>query len=458
MSTQQLQAQLSGSLLLPSSAGYEEIRRGWNRAIDHRPALILIPHTAQDIVLGLRYAREVGLGVAVQLTGHGIQQPADGGLLIVTREMTEVQIDAEARTARIGSGVVWQHVLDQATPHGLAALLGTSSHVGVIGYTLGGGLSWLGRRYGFAADRVRWIELVTADGQLLRASPTENRELFWGLRGGGGNFGVVTAMEFELFPVATLYGGTLTYPGALAGEALRFFRDWTKDLPDEITSSITILRYPALPQLPEELRGQVFVNVQAACVGDTAVGLALIQPWLDWRTPLENSMREMPFAEIGTISNDPIDPRAAHVSSEMFDVLGDTAIDTIVSYTSSNASPLFFSELRHLGGAIARGDPSSSAVGNRDAQFYLRIGAPTPTPQVRAAVEAYIAHYKRELQPDLRGSVYLNFMIGSEARQRAQDAYPPSSYQRLRELKAKYDPENMFRYSYQLVEQELAEA
>src|SRR5262249_46186546 len=160
----------------------------------------------------------------------------------VTSEMTAVQLDAQARTARIEAGATWQHVLDQATPHGLAPLLGTSPHVGVIGYTLGGGMGWLARRYGFAADSVRWIEIVTADGQLRRASSVEHSDLFWGLRGGGGNFGVVTAMEFALYPVATIYGGNLTYPAELAGSALRFFRDWIKAVPDELTSSIAILK------------------------------------------------------------------------------------------------------------------------------------------------------------------------------------------------------------------------
>jgi FAD/FMN-containing dehydrogenase len=457
MSTEKLQAQLAGSLLLPGSADYEETRRGWNLSFDHRPAAILMPQTAQDIALGVYYAHEAGLGVAVQLTGHGTQQPADDSLLIVTRAMNAVHVDPAARTARIEPGAIWQHVLDQATPHGLAPLLGTSPHVGVVGYTLGGGLSWLGRRYGFAADSVRWIELIGADGQLRRASPTEHSELFWGLRGGGGNFGVVTAMEFSLYPVATLYGGSLTYPGELAGQALRFFRDWTRRLPDEITSSCTILKYPALPQLPEHLRGQVVVVIHAACVGNAAQGTALIQPWLDWRAPIENAMREMPFAQIETISNDPVEPRAAYVSSEMFDTLSDVAIDTIASYTARSTSPLFFSELRHLGGAITRGDPGSSAVGNRDAQFYLRIAGPTPTAQARAATMAYIEQYKEELGPHRRGSVYLNFMMGDEARQRAQDAFPAESYRRLRELKARYDPENIFRYSYQLVEAALAE-
>jgi FAD/FMN-containing dehydrogenase len=450
MSTQQLQQELTGGLLLPDDPRYEEIRRGWNRTIDQRPALILLAHNAQDIALGLRYAREAGLGISVQLTGHGIQHPADDGLLIVTSAMTAVQIDAQARTARVEAGALWQHVLDQATPHGLAPLLGTSPHVGVVGYTLGGGIGWLSRRYGFAADSVRWIEIVTADGQLRRASPTKNSELFWGLRGGGGNFGVVTAMEFDLYPVATFYGGNLIYPAELASPVLRFFRDWTATAPDELASSIALMKYPALPQLPEEIRGKKQVLVRAVFAGDAAAGARLIQPWLDWQAPASNTFQQMPFAAIGTVNNDPVEPRAAYGSNELFDTLSDEALDLMVRYTFDDTSPLIFSELRHAGGAIARGDADASPVGNRDASFYLLVNSAAPTPEARTALQSYIQQYKAELQPYLQGGVYQNFLMGDEARQRTQDAYTPDVYRRLRALKTQYDPENLFRYSYQL--------
>lgn len=454
----QLEAQIDGSLLLPDHPLYEQTHRSWNRMIDQRPALILVAHTAQDIVLGVRYARDVGLGVAVQLTGHGTQYPADGALLIITAHMAAVHVDAVGQTARVEAGAVWQHVLDQATPHGLAPLLGSTPHVGVVGYTLGGGIGWLGRRYGFAADHVRWIEIVTADGRLRHASRSEHSELFWGLLGGGGNFGVVTAMEFDLVPVASVYGGRLVYDGDQARDALRFFRDWAKSVPVELTSSIVTLRYPSLPELPKALRGATHVIVRAAFVGDAATGAALLQPWLDWHTPLDNTFRELPFAAIGTIANDPVEPQAAYTTNEMFGALSDDAIDIIVRYATDSATPVLVSELRHVGGAIARGDAAAIAVGNRDAQFYFQMVGPTPTPEAHAAVESYIRCCKAELQPYLHGGVYLNFLKGNEARQRVQDAYRPGTYERLRELKATYDPDGMFRYSYQLGEAPAVEA
>ena len=449
-SVQQLRTQVSGSLLVPGDTHYEHVRRGWNLSIDHHPALILVARDQHDIVAGVRFAREAGLGIAVQLTGHGIQQPADESLLIVPTRMDSVHIDPEARIATVEAGVLWKHVLDKSTPHGLAPLLGTSPHVGVIGYTLGGGIGWLVRQYGFAADSVRWIDIVTADGLLRRASPTENSDLFWGVRGGGGNFGVVTTMAFNLYPVATIYGGNLIYPAEKAIGALRFFRDWAKAAPDELTSSIAILKYPPLPELPEAIRGKTLVIVRAAFSGAAAEGIALIQPWLDWQTPIANTFHEMPFSDIGLVNNDPVDPRAVYGSNEMFDELSEPAIDVIVSYATSTLSPLIFSELRHVGGAISRVARDANAIGNRDALFYFQTGGFSPTLAARAAVKAYVQRYKTDLRPYLRGGVYLNFMAGSEARQRVKDAYLPTSYRRLLDLKAKYDPDNLFRFSYQL--------
>jgi FAD/FMN-containing dehydrogenase len=456
LSTHELQGQVSGSLWTPDDPAYEQTRRGWNLNINHHPALILAANNTQDIAAGVRFARQNGLAIAVQSTGHGIHTPADDSLLILTSRMSGVQVDVAAHTARVEAGVIWQQVLDAATPHGLAPLVGTSPHVGVVGYSLGGGIGWMARRYGLAADSVRWVELVTADGVLRRASPTENNDLFWGLRGGGGSFGVVTALEIDLYPVATVYGGYMTYPAPLISEALRFYRDWVKIAPDEITSSIAIIKAPNLPQIPEAMRGQKLFIFRAVFVGDEAAGAATIQPWLDWQTPTGSTFRQMPFADIGTVANDPVDPQATHYSNEMLDELSDEAMEIIVRRATDSASPLMVSELRHAGGAISGAHAHPSATGNREAQFYLQMAGQTPTPEMRAAADAYIQDYKRELRPYLRGGVYLNFLRGAEAHARVRDAYSPESYQRLVALKAKYDPDNMFRFGYPLVEAEPA--
>ncbi len=446
---QHLSAQVAGSVLTPDNADYETTRRGFNLLIDQHPALILLPASARDIVAGVQFAREQNLGVSVQLTGHGIQHPADGALLIVPSRMNAVRVDVTARRARAEAGALWQDVLDQAAPHGLAPLMGTAPRIGVVGYTLGGGIGWLARRYGLAVDAVRSVDIVTPDAVLRHASADENGDLFWALRGGGGNFGVVTAIEFDLYPVAKVYGGALIYPGESALDVLRFFREWARTAPDELTSMVGIIRFPNIPQLPEHLRGQIMVNVRAAYAGPAEHGAALIQPWLDWRAPTANSFHEMPFAEIGVITSDPTTPTASYASSEMFDSLSDEALSIIANAITDPQTPLLYVDLRHAGGAVARVDDRTAATGNRDAGFYFQMAGLAVVPPMREAVAAKIAELRVALKPYVRGGVYQNFMTGVEASQRTQDAYG-DSFERLGQVKAKVDPDNRFRYSYQI--------
>jgi len=449
-----LRRRVGGTILRPQDAEYETARRGFNLTYNHYPALILIPENAQDVVAGVRYAREVGLGVAVQTTGHGLHMAADEALLIVTSQMTGVQIDVEGRRAIAEGGARWQDVLDVATPHGLGPLLGSSPTVGVVGYTLGGGIGWLGRKYGFAADSVRWVDIVTADGELRRASLSENSELFWGLRGGNGNFGIVTAMEFDLYHVPTIYGGSLHYPPEMMGEVLHFFRDWVNNLPNEMTSSLVILRVPHLPQVPEAMRGQVHVMLEAAYKGDAAEGQGWIQQWLDWNAPLDNSFREMPFSEIATISNDGVNPVPVWGSNELFRELSDDALDVILQYVSNPDSPMNRAEIRHAGGAIGDVPTDTNVIEVRDPRFYLNMGGLVPTSDALGSMKTYVAEFRSALEPYRFGAGYLNFMAGSDAQQRVKEAFSPEGYARLVALKAAYDPDNLFRYSYGLVDSE----
>jgi FAD/FMN-containing dehydrogenase len=307
------------------------------------------------------------------------------------------------------------------------------------------------RKYGLAADSVRWIEIVTPDGVLRRASPTENSELFWGLRGGGGNFGVVTAMEFDLYPVSTLYGGNMAYPGNMVSDVLHFFREWVKNAPDELTSAVQVIKFPSFPAVPGHLRGKNQVIVRAAYTGDSAEGAKWIQKWLDWCPPLNSTFREMPFSEVASISQDPVDPTPGYGSNATLNELSDGLIDVILQRMTDPASPLLFTEIRHAGGAMARSDANTSAVGSRDAEFFLQTAGQAPTPELITIVKNAIHDYKDALRPYVRGGVYLNFMKGDEAAERARDGYLPESYNRLVALKQQYDPQNLFRFSYQLV-------
>lgn len=445
---QAIQDSVQGAVFAPGDAGYDEARFAWSLTTDHHPALVLVAETVEDVAAGVRYAAENDLGVAVQSTGHGQHFSLKGDLLIRTSKLNQVSVDASAQTATAGAGAQWGDVLEQVLPHGLAPLLGSAPHVGVVGYSLGGGIGWLGRKYGYAADSIRWIELVTPDGVIRRASATENQDLFWGLRGGGGNFGVVTALEFDLYPVASVYGGNLYYNGDKIREALLFFRDWVKTLPEEMTSTISVVHFPSLPMIPEVMRGLNQVLVRAAYVGDPAVGEALIKPWLDWNKPTNNTFRDMPFSEIAKISNDPVQPTGGKGSNALLDSLSDGLIDGILAEMTDKDSRVTFTEIRHAGGALSH--PADNAISNRDVQFFLNMAALAPVPEMIAPAEAGLEAYKAKLQPHLQDAVYLNFLNGKEATKRVTEGYTPENLQRLQALKAKYDPQNLFRFSYQL--------
>jgi FAD/FMN-containing dehydrogenase len=446
MNIQHLEQKVKGHVLTPEDAEYEQVRRGWNLNIDQHPAAILIPANTQDVAAGVNFARKAGLPVAAQNTGHGTHRPADGALLIVTSSLNAFEIDPETRTVRAGAGVIWEPILNAAHENGLAPLIGTSPHVGIVGYTLGGGVGWLARKYGLARDSVRAIELVTADGEIRYASPTENPDLFWAMRSSRASFGIVTALTLDLYPVASVYGGTLTYSGDLAVEALRFFRDWSQTVPDELTSKFTIFKYPSFPLVPEHLRGKVEILVRAAYAGSAEDGARWMQPWLDWHAPLSNTFVQMPFKDIGAINADSVAPAAVYPSSEMFDALPDEAIEILVRGATDLASPIALTELRHAGGAMKR----QNMDGLRDGEYYLVMGGPTPSAEMRENIQSAIRRVSGELRPYLTGGTYLNFMLGDEAGRRTQDAFTPEAYTKLAALKAEYDPDDLFRFGYVL--------
>jgi FAD/FMN-containing dehydrogenase len=446
----QLRANIQGQVILPDEPGYDEARLAWNRKIVQYPAVIVIAKTAQDVATAVTFAREHDLGVAVQATGHGNVRPADDCLLILTREMTGVVIDPAAQRATVAAGVQWGAVLAAAQEHGLAPLLGSSPTVGVVGYTLGGGLGWLGRKYGLSADNVVQFELVTADGQLHRASADENSDLFWGLRGGGGSLGIVTGLTIRLFPVTQVYAGNLFYPIDMAQDVFRHYRAWIADAPDELTSSVLVMNFPPIPDLPEFLRGQSFALVRGCYCGAIAEGKALLSHWRDWQPPLIDDFKTIPFSAAATISNDPIDPLPAFNSGAWLSDLSDEAIKAIVDYAAGmdGPSPLIFAEVRHAGGAIRKVARETAVYGNRDAELVLSLVGTAPTPEAHHHLVAYTGQLKEALRPSLTGGVYMNFLEGVESQRRIQDGLAAGGYDRLAQVKAKVDPENRLRYSF----------
>ena len=447
---QYLRSSIQGSVHTPGEEGFDESRMAWNLSVNQNPALIVNAETASDIAAAVQYAGQQNLGVAVQSTGHGIAYPANGCLLIRTSRMAEVQVDTERRTATVEAGAKWEKVLEKAEAVGLAPLLGSSPDVGVAGYTLGGGMGWLGRKYGLAVDSVNSMDVITADGRQLTISDGEHNDLFWSMRGGGGSFAVLAGMEIKLYPVTTVYAGNLVYAPEDARQVVARYREWIKDLPDEMTSSIVLMNFPPMETVPEMFRGKSFVMVRGCWCGALEEGEQLLSSWRDWKAPVHDFWGELPFNQAAVISNDPVDPVPSFSNGAWMKDLDDGAVETLIDYTFPAGGPpaLVFSEVRHAGGAISRVDSNANAYSNREALFNLNMIGVTPTPEVYSRVEAYTDNFLQALEPHLTGGVYMNFLGGENAVERTKAAYPSETFKRLREIKTKYDPGNMFRYGF----------
>ena len=438
-SLETLRAAIAGQVFVPGQAGYDQARTAWNLAVDQRPVVVVDAGSAADVVQAVRFARANGMRIAPQGTGHGAGplEPLDGAMLLRTTRMRKVRIDRAARIARVEAGAVWQDVAVQARQHGLAALAGSSPDVGVTGYTLGGGMGWLARRYGLAANSVTAAELVTADGDLVRADAGHEPDLFWAVRGGGG-VGVVTALEMRLYPVGELYAGDLFFPIQRAADVLHAWREWTLTVPDEVTSEGRLLWLPPLPQVPERLRGRAFVMVEAACLGDADTGAEQISP-LRRLGPEQDTFAMLPAPALGQLNMDPDQPMPFEGDGALLDEFPDAAIDALVAVADPDAGTALTSvEVRHLGGALARPAPGGGAQPSIDANYLVVAVGISPTPDLAAAVRAQAQAVKDALAPWHAGYDYYN---SEETPTPASAVLPPVSYRRLQKIKAAYDPD-----------------
>jgi FAD/FMN-containing dehydrogenase len=438
-----------GELYLPGDAGYDGERLGWNRSVDARPALVAVAAGPEDVQAVIVAAREHGLPLAVQATGHGTVVAADGALLLKTSRMATVAIDPERRTARVGPGAVWDQVNVAAARFGLGSLAGRCSTVGVTGYTLGGGTGWLSRKFGFAADSVVRAELVTADGRRLVASADEYPELFWALRGGGGNFGVVTSLEFQLYPAERLFAGMSLYPLDRAFETMATYRQWALDEPDELNSAVMVLRLPPAPTVPEPFRGKRLLAIRAFYLGGADAGRQALAPLLAAAgPPLLNGFTMRSFPDASAATNGPdVPPIAARQYVELFGELPDAALHAVVDAAGvDGASPLAFVELRHWGGAMARPGPDAGPAGARDAQFSVMAVAPYMSPD-RSPVDAHLDAMATRLEPYATGASFLNLQMDPA---RTQSAFTPAQYARLVQAKRAWDPDNVFRLNHNI--------
>ena len=438
-----LRARCAGAVVGPLEDGYEQARQPWNVAVDQRPAAVAFPADAEDVAAVVAAARAAGARVAVQGTGHSADQLPDlsGAVLIRTTAMTGVEIDPDARRARVGAGVLWQDVTPAASEHGLAGVAGSSPDVGVVGYTLGGGIGYLSRKHGLACNHVTAIEVVTADGEHLRVDADHEAELFWALRGGSGRFGVVTALEFGLVDVGSLYAGGMFWPWERSAEVLRRWRDITLDAPAELTTMARILQLPPLPQIPAPLRGRALVNVQGAFLGTAEEGERLLAG-LRELGPEIDMFGQMPPAGLMRLHGDPEGPTPGLRESGLLDTLPGAAIDAAVEAAGpGSGSPLLVFELRHLGGALREAPAACGSLASLDGEYLMQtVGVPAG-PEAAEAVRARGSRLAAALAPYGSGREYLNFAAHPVE---ASSAYPGDAIGRLDAARAVADPGDLF--------------
>jgi hypothetical protein len=433
---------ISGDVFTPRDAGWDDARLAWNLAADQRPALVVFAESAADVAASVRFASENGLRVAPQGTGHGASAVVYSGdeLLLKTERMRGVDIDPENRIARAEAGVLWMEVTHRAIEHGLAALAGSSPDVGVVGYSLGGGIGWLARKHGAATNSIVAAELVTPDGTLRRVDADHDAELFWAIRGGGGNFGVITALEFRLYPIAEVYAGVLFFPFERTREVFEAWREWITTLDEDVTSVVRVMQFPPLPEIPEPLRGNSFALIEATYAGNEAAGAPIIQP-LRELGPVMDTFAMISAPALQHLHMDPERPvpgsgdgmLLAEFTAETADALAESA-------GPGSGSRLLSVEIRHLGGALGRPAPGGGALSQIDASFAMFAVGIAASPEMKAAIESRVELIIKGLEPWAAPTHYFNF---GEAPADASRFYSAETYERLREVRRRIDPDGL---------------
>ncbi|MGN6129782.1 MAG: FAD-binding oxidoreductase [Nocardioidaceae bacterium] len=428
-----------GAIHLAGDPEYDAARMPWNVAVDQRPAAVAYPATADEVSELVLAAAKLGLRVVPQGTGHnaGPLGPLDKAVLLRTSALNEVRIDAERRIARVGAGVLWQDVIEAAAPYGLTALHGSSPDVGVVGYSLGGGLGWYARKLGLATNHVTAVELVLADGSQVRADESSNPELFWAVRGGGGSFGVVTAMEFRLFAIETAYAGMLMWDQRDAERVLRAWAAWAPDAPEEVTTSFRMLNLPPLPELPEFLRGRQLVVIDGAVLDEDARAEEILAP-LRALGPEMDTFARVPAAALTRLHMDPEGPHPGVSGTCLLTELPEAALESFLALTGAGSgSVLLAAELRQLGGALGRPAQGAGALPMLEGRFMFFGVAIAATPELAAQGQADARAVVSALEAYRSPRPYLNFV---EDAVDVREAYAAEDWLRLKGVRSAVDP------------------
>jgi FAD/FMN-containing dehydrogenase len=440
-----LAAEIKGSVVAPGDSAWDDARQAWNLVADQRPALVVQPACADEVVATVRFAAACGLRVAPQCFGHGAMSLGglEGAILMRTTGLTGVKVDAARRTATVQAGARWAEVIGASAEHGLVGLHGMSGGVGVVGYTLGGGIGWLSRLHGLASTHVRSLQVVTADGEQRHVDADDEPDLFWALRGGGGGPAIVTSLEIGLFELAEAFAGVLMWSLERAEEIVHAYREWTLTAPNEVTSTIKLLRFPPLPELPDPLRGRELVAITLALAGGEPEGAELVAPLRALATPYLDTLATVPAAALGDLAGDPQAPGPAIGNGLLLERFTAETVDAYLELAGPGVkTPFLALEVRHLGGALRSAAPDPGAGGplEGDALVYA-TGGPV-TPAAGAALRSALDVLQERLSPWIgeRRTLLTFDERGSSLR----DAFTGSVAERLKSIRRSYDPDGLF--------------
>jgi FAD/FMN-containing dehydrogenase len=433
------------SAVMPGSEDWDAARAAWNLTADQQPAAVVHAEDAESVAAAVAFARENGLRVAAQGTGHGAgaRGALDGTILVRTERMSAIAVDPDTRVGRFEAGVIWRDAGEAAGEQGLAVLAGSAPDVGVVGYTTGGGFGWLGRRYGLACNNVRAIELATADGAITRVDAQHDPDLFWAVRGGGGSFGVITALEFDLVELPEVFAGSAIYPAdERSGELLHRYMEWVDGVPDEVTSIARFLHLPPLPMVPEPLRDRPLLTLGACYAGPESEGAALIAPLREMGEPVMDTFQTMPPAQLVGIHMEPEEPVPGVAYTATLSEAPEAAVDAFVEAAGpDSSSPLLLAELRHAGGALATAPPGAGARSHLEGEFvFLGVGM-AMAPGMAEAVNDHIDSICQALRPWSSDKCYFNF---ADRPTDVEALFDAETLARLRDVKRRYDADDLF--------------
>lgn len=438
--------QIHGEVLAPSDDGYDEARTVWNAMIDEKPALIARCTGAADVIAAVDFARDLTLPLSIKGGGHNVAGKAvcDGGLMIDLERMNAVRVDPDAQTARVQGGATMADLDRETQAYGLAVTGGIISSTGVAGLTLGGGWGRLGRKYGLAIDNLRSADVVTADGELVQASDDRNPDLFWALRGGGGNFGVVTSLEFDLHEVGPeIPGGVLAYTHDESADVLRYYREFAADAPDEASVYAAFIPAPPEPPFPEAVWGETLLLFRLFYAGELAEANATFEPFREFGEPVINTFEPMPYVEYQRISDDLFpEGRRYYWKSNYFDGLSDGLIEQLVNHVEELPTPYSSIFFEHLGGQINRVDPEATAYPHRHPLFAITVSPAWTDPEDDDVLIAWARDVYEDLAEYASEGVYVN-VLSNEGDKRIREAYG-DHFERLRSIKTEWDPDNLF--------------